>query len=451
MIRNPVLKGFNPDPSICRAGEDYYIAVSTFEWFPGIRIYHSRDLINWRLAAQPLDRVGQLNMVGNPDSGGVWAPCLSYADGKFWLVYSDVKVVEGDAFKDVTNCLSTCETIDGEWSDPVTLNGVGFDSSLFHDDDGRKYLLNMLWDHRPGHHRFAGITLQEYSHAERRLVGSRKIIFRGTALGLTEAPHLYKRDGMYYLLVAEGGTTYEHAAVMARSTAIDGPYELHPSTPFLTSWNVPENPLQKAGHASMVETHNGKCYIAHLVGRPIRPAEARLLTDRGYCPLGRETALQKIEWKDGWPWVVGGTAPALDVEGPGLPEMKWERDYPVRDEFDGSALNTHFQPLRVPFTGEMGSLTARKGRLRLYGQGSPQSTFAQSLVARRWQSLSFDAATAVEFAPENFQQLAGLICYYNTRNWVYAHVSHDEEKGRVVSVLQCDRNRTRYPSGGGRR
>ena len=274
MIRNPVLPGFNPDPSLCRAGDDYYIAVSTFEWYPGVRIHHSRDLVHWRLAAHPLNRPDLLFMAGDPDSAGVWAPCLTYSDGLFWLVYSDVKVVDGDAFKDVANWLTTCDRIDGDWSEPVYLNGTGFDASLFHDDDGKKYLLNMVWDHRPGNHRFGGISLQEYDHASRSLVGRRKIIFPGTDLGLTEAPHLYKWDGMYYLLTAEGGTGYEHAATLARSRTIDSGYEVHPGNPLITSWHDPRNPLQKAGHASIIQAGNGTWYLAHLVGRPLR-ADAR--------------------------------------------------------------------------------------------------------------------------------------------------------------------------------
>ena len=170
-IRNPILPGFNPDPSIVRVGDDYYIATSTFEWFPGVQIHHSRDLVHWRLLTRPLTRASQLNMLGDPDSCGIWAPCLSYADGLFWLIYTDVKRygrttqggAAGASLRDTHNYLVTSPRIDGEWSDPVYLNSSGFDPSLFHDDDGRKYLVNMLWDHRPGRNRFAGIVLQEYS------------------------------------------------------------------------------------------------------------------------------------------------------------------------------------------------------------------------------------------------------------------------------------------------
>ena len=145
-IVNPILPGFNPDPSICRVGGDYYIATSTFEWYPGVQIHHSTDLVNWRLVKRPLDRAAQLDMRGNPDSGGIWAPCLSYADGLFWLVYTDVKRLDGN-FKDGHNYIVTAPSIEGPWSDPVHVNSSGFDPSLFHDDDGRKWFLNMVWNH----------------------------------------------------------------------------------------------------------------------------------------------------------------------------------------------------------------------------------------------------------------------------------------------------------------
>ena len=236
MIRNPILPGFNPDPSICRVGDDYYIATSTFEWFPGVQIHHSRDLVNWRLVRRPLERASQLDMRGEPDSCGVWAPCLSYADGKFWLVYTDVKRFDGD-FKDAHNYIVTAPSIEGPWSDPIYVNSSGFDPSLFHDDDGRKWFVNMIWNHRnPAgahlkHPAFFGILLQEWDPASGRLIGSAKNIFTGSPLGLVEGPHLFKRGGWYYLTTAEGGTGYDHAVTMARSRVIEGPYELHPNRP----------------------------------------------------------------------------------------------------------------------------------------------------------------------------------------------------------------------------
>jgi xylan 1,4-beta-xylosidase len=183
MIRNPILPEFNPDPSICRVGEDYYIATSTFEWFPGVQIHHSRDLVNRRLIRRPLERAAQLDMRGEPDSCKIWAPCLSYADGKFWLVYTDVKRFDGN-FKDAHNYIVTAPTIEAPWSDPVHVNSSGFDPSLFHDDDGRKWFLNMVWNHRDRagahlkHPAFFGILLQEWDSVLDLLIGPMKNLFR---------------------------------------------------------------------------------------------------------------------------------------------------------------------------------------------------------------------------------------------------------------------------------
>jgi xylan 1,4-beta-xylosidase len=284
VISNPILRGFNPDPSIVRVGDDFYVATSTFEWFPGVLVHHSRDLVHWRLLARPLDRLSLVDMRGDPPSGGIWAPCLTFSDGLFHLIFTDVKSFRG-AFKDTHNYLATAPSIQGPWSDPIYLNSSGFDGSLFHDADGRKWFVNMLWDHRKDRNRFGGILLQEYDPARRRLVGPIRNIFAGTSLGVTEAPHLYRRGEWYYLMTAEGGTSYSHAVTLARSRRIEGPYEVDPANPILTSAGRPELDLQKAGHASLVETQTGEWYMVHLCGRPLRP--------RKLCPLGRETAIQR--------------------------------------------------------------------------------------------------------------------------------------------------------------
>jgi xylan 1,4-beta-xylosidase len=435
-IRNPVLPGFNPDPSIVRVGDDYYIATSTFEWFPGVQIHHSRDLVHWRLLTRPLVRPSQLNMLGDPDSCGIWAPCFTHADGLFWLAYTDVKRYgrttvagpSGASLRDFHNYLVTCPRIDGEWSDPVYLNSSGFDPSLFHDDDGRKYLVNMLWDHRPGQNRFAGIVLQEYSAKERRLIGRRVNIFQGTALGFTEGPHLYKRNGWYYLLTAEGGTSWNHAVTLARSRSLTGPYEPHPDTYILSSRLQPDLALQKAGHADLVETQTGETYLVHLCGRP--------LTERGRCTLGRETAIQRMTWgEDGWLRTADGTGlPAVEVAAPALPAHPFPAP-PVHEDFNDPRLPIDFQWLRSPWPAELFSLTERPGCLRLYGRETIGSLFKQALVARRWQAHRFTATTEIEFEPEHFQQMAGLICYYGAAKFHYLHLTHDEKLGKHLRVM----------------
>lgn len=237
MIQNPILPGFHPDPSICRVGDDYFIATSTFEWYPGVQIYRSTDLRSWELVKRPLERADQLDLRGVQDSCGVWAPCLTHADGRFWLIYTIVRRKSG-SFKDCHNYLVTAEKIEGPWSAPIYLNSSGFDPSLFHDDNGRKWVLNLTWDYRARPTPFGGIVLQEYDATQGKLVGSITNIFQGSSLGLAEGPHLYQRDGWYHLLVAEGGTGMRHAVTMARSKEITGPYGGSSGRP------CPHKPLQ---------------------------------------------------------------------------------------------------------------------------------------------------------------------------------------------------------------
>lgn len=430
-IVNPILHGSNPDPSVLRVGDDYYIATSTFEWFPGIRIHHSKDLVNWRLLASPLSRLSQLDMEGDPDSCGIWAPNLTWKDGIFYLVYSHVRTFDG-RWKDTYNYLVTAGNPDGPWSEPVYLNGSGFDPSLFHDDDGRAWVTNLLVDHRKGRF-FGGIVLQEYSYSRQELTGDIYHIFTGTELGVTEGPVIMKKDGWYYLITAEGGTEYGHAVTVARSRDIKGPYEVHPANPVLTSSLNPHLLLQKAGHGSMIEAHGGFWYLSHLAGRP--------LTERGRCPLGRETALQQIVWRNGWPWLAhGGNEPEIHVKVPDLPLHPWP-SVPLKDDFDSPELGMEYQSLRIPADDSWLSLKIRPGFLALRGQESLCSTRRQSLIARRQEDFSFEATAELQFSPETFQQMAGIVYYYNTRHFFYFYKSWEEScGGSVLNILVDDNN-----------
>lgn len=424
IIRNPILPGYHPDPSILRVEDDYYIATSTFEWFPGVQIYHSKDLVNWRLLTYPLTRTSQLNMIGNINSGGVWAPCLSYDNGQFYLIYTDVKSRKG-GFKDTHNYLVVADHIEGPWSDPIYLNSSGFDPSLFHEDDGTKWLVNMIWDHRKGKNAFAGIALQQLSMERKKLVGPIENIFKGTSIGLTEAPHVYKKDGYYYLITAEGGTWYTHAVTVARSRSLHGPYQVDPTNPILTSNE--EDELQKAGHASLVETQNGEWYMAHLCGRPIVDKK---------CILGRETAIQKCFWtEDGWLRVEGGNNPKVSVPAPNLQTIKLELETDM-DEFDSPVHKKYWNSLRRPFEEDWISLEDRPGYLRLKGQESLNSLHHQSLLARRLESMGIEVETLLDYNPENFQQMAGLIAYYDTDDYIYLRVTYHEDKGKCLGIIQ---------------
>lgn len=460
-ITNPILRGFQPDASVCAVGEDYYIATSTFEWWPGVMIYHSRDLVNWHLAGRPLNRRGQINLVGDRNSGGIWAPHLSRAKGRFWLMITDVKTDQ--CFKDTLNYVMSCDTIDGQWTDPVFVHGSGFDPALFHDDDGKSYVMSMLWDYRPYKPSFNGVAIQEYDLERHRLLGKAERIFSGSGWGLTEGPQMIKKDGWYYLLCAEGGTGFSHASVVCRSRRLTGPYEISPYTPLISTRFAPKSPLQKCGHASFLKAASGEWYITYICARP-------MTLQRGNCVLGRETGLARIEWTDGWPRLRDGeTAPYLRPEGGEIrmpdrnvtlaePPVKtgWnactvppltlsvpaegavcQRDHSTETDFLEPELPEYFHTLREPL-GEHMSLSMRPGYLRLYGQQSIASLHSQTMVARRWQSMEFTAGTVMEFAPKNYNQMAGLACFYNTENYMYAYVSYDEDrKCRILDILTC--------------
>jgi xylan 1,4-beta-xylosidase len=430
-IQNPILPGFHPDPSICRVGDDYYIANSTFEWFPGVPIHHSRDLVNWRLIGHALTRQSQLDLRGVVDSGGVWAPSLSFADGKFWLIYTNVRTCGmGRPFKDIKIFLTTAPEILGPWSDPVELNSIGFDPSLFHDDDGHKWLVNMMWDFRKGRPRFAGIVVQEYDHPQHRLIGPMTNILAKPVL--TEGPNIYKRDGWYYLMLAEGGTGWNHGISMARSHNITGPYELDPQESVLTSRDEESLPLQKAGHGELVATRFGEWYLAHLASRPVLP-ERR-------CVLGRETCLQKVTWsEDGWLRLAhGDTHPRVEVPAPpSLPEQPWPA-LPARDDFASEKLDASWSSLRVPVNESWLTLKERPGWLCLRGRDSLHSLFEQSLIARRVQHFRFVAGTCLEYSPTHFTQMAGLICYYDTHTHFYLRVTHDEARRKILGIVLTD-------------
>lgn len=434
---NPILPGFNPDPSIVRVGENYYIAVSTFEWYPGVQIFHSKDLVNWKLAHRPLNRSDLLDMTGVPDSCGIWAPCLSYSNEKFYLIYTNVKRFDGN-FKDAPNYLTCCETIDGEWSKPVYVNSSGFDPSLFHDDDGRKWFLNMMWDHRPDRTFFGGILLQEYCEESQSLIGQPKNIFAGSELGFTEGPHLYKNNGYYYLLTAEGGTGYNHACTMARSKNIDGPYEIDPQGPIVTTRNHLSHPLQRNGHGGLVESPDGKWYLTHLTSRPLDINEP---VKRRRSPLGRETAIEEVIYTDnGWFRLVTD-GPTAQLNPPSLSSIPM-RDFSFKDNFDEDSISENFQWLRTPTPESFYRLDKQKKQLLIHGKHSVGSTFEQAIIATRQRHFIFSAETELTFNPDSFQQQAGLICYYNAHKFHYAYLSFDEEIGLHIDVMSCEGDQT---------
>ena len=512
MIHNPILRGFHPDPSIIRAGTDYYIATSTFEWWPGVRIHHSRDLVHWSLIGYPLTRMSQMDLRGVGPSQGIWAPCLTYDNGVFYLVYTIVKAFYCNMY-DTENYLVTAEDIHGPWSEPVALNNFGFDPSLFHDDDGRKYMVSMVTDHRVPKKYAGRLVLQEFDAAGRRMVGPVRDIYRADGIFL-EGPHIFKRDGWYYLFSADTGTGEAHGQTIQRARDIWGPYEMYrpadacrqegEAYSILTSRHHGDILLQKAGHCDLVETPEGEWYMVHLCGRASEdrnPDDAERFAGARRYMLGRETAIQKVRWtEDGWLELAeGGNVPREEVEPPkcwerteskaecakGLERTESKGKYAewlveaeskaectertdvakraaagepdsaeqkqllpgralVRDDFDAPTLHLDYQSLRVPMDERHISLTQRPGWLRMYGRSGLASRFAQTLIARRVTEYHMDAACCLAFEPEVFKQMAGLILMYDTDNYLYLHLSHDEDVGKCITLLKAENRRYQY-------
>jgi xylan 1,4-beta-xylosidase len=371
--------------------------------------------------ASPLRDKIQLDLTGNPNNCGVWAPDLSYYNGIFYLAYTDVKT-QKRPFYNCHNYLVWTGDITKNWSEPVYLNSTGFDPSIFHDTDGKSYLVNM----RNG---FKGILLQEYDKNSRSLTGPVSCIFRGTDAGYTEGPHIYRRKDWYYLITAEGGTGYNHQVTVARSADIRGPYEASP-LPLLSSKDHPELVLQKAGHADLVETPGGDTYIVYLCSRP--------LSDIRRCPLGRETAVQKIVWThDGWPVTEKRDGlPVMDVIVP-CSEPACVRNYSELelDHFDEKELPVWYSFLRE-YPAAALSLSERSGFLRLYGQESITSVHHVTLIARPQRFFNFCAETSMDFTPECPEQVAGLCYIYNNENFYLLYLSADDCGNRYISFLK---------------
>ena len=459
-ITNPILRGFHPDPSIVRVGEDYYIATSTFEWFPGVQISHSRDFIHWETLGGTLNDPAILDLKGVGPSQGVWAPCLTWDQGTFYLVFTIVRSFYCNMY-DTHNYLVTSKQIMGPWSAPVPLNDFGFDPSLFHDTDGRKYMVSMVTDHRIPQKYAGRIILQEYSPSEQRMVGPVKEIYQGDKIFL-EGPHIFKRNGWYYLFTADTGTGELHGQTILRSRSVWGPYEMYQSPvmertgdneafSIFTTRHHEDYPLQKAGHADLVETQNGEWYAVHLCGRPLsnrNEADRRRFPGCRRYPLGRETAVQKMRWTvDDWLVLDNGTTlPDTKVPAPELPPCPCP-EIPASDDFDLPNLAPVWQSLRVPMKHTHISLTARPGWLRMYGREGLASRFAQTLIARRWTEFTFEASARMEFHPKVFKQMAGLICMYDTDNYFYLHLTFDEDSGTCLILLRAENRSYSYPAG----
>ena len=450
MLKNPILPGFNPDPCICKAGDDYYMAVSTFEWMPGIPVYHSKDLKNWELYTHVLTDDETVDLKKLPSAKGIWAPCLTYCEEEelFYVVYGVMNSMNARYF-DVDNYVITAKDIKGPWSEPVYLHSSGFDASMLHDDDGRKWIVSLDWETRAGYEKPGAICLVEYSPEKKEIIGYPKRIWHGgTDRGCIEAPHLYKRNGYYYIMCAEGGTGYGHSVTMGRSKNVWGPYEKDPQNPIVTSipgdfnerhdpdhlkpkYFNPDSVLQKSGHGSYIENELGEVYLVHLTSRPFVP-ELR-------CTLGRETAMQKMKWtEDDWLRMADGSNLAKEYFEPSkLPEVP-VKQIPDFDDFDDETLGIQYYAPRI-MPQRFVDLKSRPGYLRMRGQESRTSLNKVSILARKLTSVHATITTKMEFKPEVHQHSAGLIMYYDNMNYINLRKYYSETLGQsALSIIHLE-------------
>lgn len=450
-IKNPIIPGMAPDPSIIRVENTYYLATSTFHWMPGIQLYKSTDLVNWTLIDNVLKK-NKINLQGTNTPGGIWAPHLSYdtKTKKYWLAYSHMVNMAGREFSS-NSYMMWSEDISGPWSEPIYLTSIGFDSSLFHDEDGKHYAAILEWESREGYQAPGHIVIAEISLENGEVLGQWKRVTQGfTTRGCAEAPQIYKHAGYYYLLLASGGTGYAHGVEIGRSKSIMGPYEPHPTgEPIITSsprhlfslgdpdaghfemYN-PNSLIQKAGHGSLVDTPTGEWYITHLMSRPL---PGTLLN-----PLGRETSIQKMRWNnDNWLEMEDGSNLAkIEVEGiSGIEDLKL-LNHDVQEYFEASKYSNQFMTPYQAQTIEWVNTTERPGFLRIYGGDSFFSQVNPSIMATRATSFLYEIDTKVIFNPNHYSETAGVGLYYDSNNWVYLHITYSEiTKGPVLSVLQA--------------
>ncbi len=381
--RNPVLPGFYSDPSICRAGDDYYLISSTFEYFPGVPVFHSKDLINWEQIGHCIERPDQL-----PGNLNIFAATIRYHDGTFYMITTNLGG-HGIFFVTATNPA-------GPWSDPVFIEAGGIDPDLFFDDDGKVYVISST------------MGLYEIDMKTGKALTETRKVWNGTGGRYPEGPHIYKKDGFYYLMIAEGGTEEAHSETIARSKSIWGPYSPNPSNPILTHCNAAGQnlPIQGTGHADIIEAHDGSFWVVFHGYRSIGGGVHHI--------LGRETCLAPVSWpRNGWPAVNGNGTVTVEMTCSTLP-LKPFAEKELVTGFDNEKSGLEWNYIGYPVK-ENYSLSERRGYLRLIGSeakigergGSPTFT------GRRVVDMGFSVTTNVEFNPRTSNEEAGIILLNN--------------------------------------
>ena len=404
---NPIISGFYPDPSICRVDQDYYMVNSSFEYFPGVPIFHSRDLVNWRQIGYCITRTSQLLLENIPSSHGIWAPTIRYHEGIFYIVTTDT-FRRGHFYVYTDNPA-------GEWSDPIWVEASGFDPDLFFDEDGKTYFMEHDLNGN-------GITQWEIDIKSGKLLSEGQCIWLGFEDRFCEAPHLYKIKDKYYLIVAEGGTYRGHMVVAARSDKATGPFEGCPHNPILTHRHHVLNEIQSAGHGDLIEAHDGSWWIVFLATRQIRRCHH----------LGRETFLAPVSWSDdGWPIVNNNQAIEIEMVADCLPQHKWQEEI-KRDDFNDLTLKNCWNFRRVPLNDHW-SLEKREGWLQLLGNENTLNDIEPNVfMGRRQQHFGCKVSTFMEFEPVLEGEEAGLTVIMNEEHHYEIAISKVNGKKCVI-------------------
>lgn len=427
--RNPVLPGFHPDPSVVKVGDDFYLVTSTFSWFPGLPVFHSRDLVHWELIGHAIDRPGMVDLGGmRMVTDGLYAPAIAWHEGTFYIFNTCVRCGG--------NFYVTASNPAGPWSDPVWLDFEGIDPSLFVDGDGRGWLLNNgLPEGGPRYEGHRAIWIQRFDFASGRLVGPRRMLVDGGVHPednpiWAEGPHVYAHDGWYYLMPAEGGTADRHSQTIYRSRNPDGPYEPGPFNPILTQRDLPgDRPdrVEATGHADLVRLDDGSWWGVFLATRPF---EDQLTL------LGRETWLLPVRWVDGWPrFLDRGEAVPMEAARPGLPEFAGADWSHWRERFDGPALSGEWIAMRNPSPAQWFALDRERGGLALVAGADAASSQGQPhFLGRRLRHPSAEYTARLAFAPEAEGDFAGLLAFASEENFLALGIELGGDGTRRLAV-----------------
>ncbi|MCR5605735.1 MAG: glycoside hydrolase family 43 protein [Treponema sp.] len=413
IYNNPVRRGFYPDPSVIRVGDDYYMVNSSFQYFPAIPISHSKDMVHWETIGHAVVDSKYLDLSDIPDSHGIWAPDIEYINGKFYIIATLRLAGDGKRDNNVLRrqLIVSSDKAEGPYSAPSWLEVDDIDPSLFVDIDGTPYMVIA-----------AGAKIIELSKDLTKVVGKLEVAWAGTGERCSEGPHIFYKDGYYYAMVAEGGTGYGHGINVARSRNLRGPYENSPYNPVMRQFDA-SSPIQRSGHGKLVQSQDGKWWCYYLCGRP---------NEGKFTTCGRETAFDPVEWtSDGWFKINNGKGPSLENIAPNLAFV----EYPENDEdnFDDDELCKDWEFVRNPDYGTL-SLKERKGFLRIWTRdGSLAERRAKNTLLKREREHKFEAETAVDFYPSKDGEQAGLTCYYSTTTYIRFSVCY--EAGRKLYLV----------------